>query len=793
MPTYRQTISYYEDGYGIVKKDYIVSDTYDGLFTDDYLSVDILTVSKVKMQREKSLGQLAQNEADFSIDESTFNSDDEVEIIPGKTQRQIDKDLLNLCIQSEKGSHAYVGIFINASASPVFSEAIFLGVVNPKEEWDDRKWNGTEFGTLPSPVRKYDFNCEPQQEATFEEESLSEAIDSTTLQLDVFDGEGHYKTENYESRVGNLLNLNTALHKIKDSYANLLNLNGHGAWTFTFTTAEVDGEFTPVRWTNQLAEDIIGHFVRGELQENGVFQKKITQAWGMYSDDPRQMYLVHSNPSYTGDDVFFINAANIIKQPNTTDDRQEYDEEIAENHLWQNIEKVDDSFTNLLYAIATELGMYVKFNFVNQREIEIQFQSKNSISQGQKVWIRDVEKASGERYQVEKREESRKSRGLNGYLMAEGYDEVDNSLNPHFAKESEKKKERSEGFVNLLGIGATLWTINNDKLKAWGGVNRIIAVDQQYNSSELLAPAIPMNTFLSDSAGNKLDTYAGLLGNAVPYNSQSLCKNLFMKVNKRIDEDYSPNTYYTHIGLFGVKRDGIERQYTELRDYTNSFNEEDLVKYGNKYKLTIPYLMSASTSSNGSNPSIFNLKVDNLIDIGALEYVIDTVEIDLEKHSVDLELSTTGRFSTSSIVFTGKTKNNSVQSSEDSGSSGAVIENHVMNTSIKAGEFVSRVTSTNYERALPTSDHYGRIIGVAINDAEIGETVSVQTSGVVNISWLSGSVNDAVYLRNVSAVQNLSTSPLTEKNNEEDLYAEVGRIVNTNKMEINIKEHFVLT
>jgi hypothetical protein len=134
-----------------------------------------------------------------------------------------------------------------------------------------------------------------------------------------------------------------------------------------------------------------------------------------------------------------------------------------------------------------------------------------------------------------------------------------------------------------------------------------------------------------------------------------------------------------------------------------------------------------------------------------------------------------------------------VQGAEDE-STGTEVEKGLTlrNSGIKAGELVSLLSATEVERSEPKEAHYGRLYGFALHDADEDGTLNVQRSGKLVISWLSGSVNDRVYLRKVSAVQNLSTTPLASKTVDEDLFAQVGKLVDTNTIEINIGEHFIL-
>lgn len=807
MATYRQDENHYEDGYGNVKISFIFSDTWDGLFSSTSYAINIIEPDKLKFKREQKIGQLALDEFKFKVSEAILSYDDKTVIDAPKTQLDIEQEFLNLCLTSDKGGLFYVGVFINSGTIPVIAESIYVGAVNPKHSFDDLAWFGDEYETTPTPVREYSFDSLPSEEAVFDEKKLSEivaAIDSTWENTFVFNARGFYKELSLETRIPRLVHLHELLDKLASTYKALLLAAGYGTWNFTFKNSKIDGKFSPVRWRKAFNDRLYGHLVGGEMIIGGSSSTRTTDIWNqvkIHDDESRELYACASYIANSDYNAPYVPYCVVKPATNAADDRNEYNITAAEDYQWQNIDRVGDSFTGLLYSLATDLGMSLNFEFTDQKSVRIEFVSKAAKKGNSKIYLRDVNKASGELYAAEKRDENKKLRGSVSYLIAEPNENnykhslVVNQLDPHVASDSyplSEKGVRDTGSKNVVSIGATVWATYGELKWKPREINTILPKTNGDTGITLKTALTPYYMYMSDASGNK---YAidKVIGNSVPYNSVSFSNQLYMKVDKRVGETNCPDTYFTQIGRLEIKEEGVDKYYYSLADYVNGTNTKDQEKYGTKYKLDIPYLMCASTSPAGTSPSIFNLGIDKIIEIDGLDFIIDDYEIDLQKRSIKLELSAAGRFDYGAAV-----------GREDTGISGLTVPTEVdetpeiisgltlRNSSIKDGELVSRVSATEVERSAPLESHYGRLLGIARHDANQDTPLTVQATGDVPISWLSGSVNDAVFVKKVSATQNLSTTPITTKTVDEDLYAEVGRIVGTNIMRIGIKEHFVI-
>lgn len=814
MATYRQDDIEYEDGYGNLKISYLFSDTWDGLFTDESYIINVVEPDKLKFKREQKIGQLALDEFKFKVNEAAFSKDDSTLVDDPKTQLDIEKDFLSLCLSSVKGALTYVGVFINSGITPSISESIYVGAINSDTSFDDIVWPGDgQFGVTPTPIREYTFDCLPSEEAVLNESSLTEivdAIDPSWESTFVFDGAGFYKEGVIETRIPRIVHLHELLNKLASTYEDLLLANGYGTWSFTFKNSKIDGKFSPVRWGKPFSDVLYSPFVGGLINLTSLPVDGNGDTTKIYDDEARELYACASfiaDSDYNGPYVpYCVVKPNI----NDTNDRNEYNESAAKEYQWQKIDRVDDSFTGLLYSLATDLGMSLKFEFIAQKSIRIEFVSKSTKANNSKIYIKDVIKASGEINEVEKRADEKRLRGSISYLIAEplgnSFSTVINGLSPHTFEDGyplNEKGLRDGGVKNLVSIGIACWEVKDKLVAVNNNTNSLLHKGTGagfYLGGNVFSARIPYYLHLSNSSGGKyilnpitVDKQA-YYGDAVPYNSVSFSNQLFMKVDKRVGETLCPDTYYTQIGRLEIKRSGVDKYYYSLADYVNGINTEDVQEFGTKYKLDIPYLMCASTSPSGSAPSLFNLGIDKIIEIDGLDFIIDDYEIDLQKRSVKLELSAVGRFDYEAATGREDTPPSgliaplSPDSEEGNVSTGLTL----INSSIEEGEFVSRVSETEVERTSPLEAHYGRLFGVAKFAAAEDTTIDVQTSGDVEISWLSGSVNDAVFVKKVSATQNLSTTPITTKTVDEDLYAEVGRIVGTNIMRIGIKEHFII-
>lgn len=802
MATYRQDETQYEDGFGDLTISYVFSDDWDGLFSSESIAIDIVVPSKIKFKREAKIGALALDNFDFSISEAAFSYDDTTVVSTPKTQLDIEKEFLSLCTGSSVGSLFFVGVFINTGETPDINKSLYIGAVDKEFSWEDILWNGNQFGSSPAPLRKYDFTCTPGQESVFDEIPLQEIIDEideTWEDTYVFNGRGFYKKGSLECRIPRLVHSKELFLKLAETYESLLSANGYGTWTIEYSTAKMNGRYSPMRWGRGYIEHIAGPFISGIVKDkdNNIVNADQTKLSKIYDDEAIEMYIASSTFVTNESKVFpYIPYCVVKPNINDTNDRNEYNESAADKFLWQNIERVGDSFTNLLYAIATNLGLSVKFSFTGQRAIKIQFVNKQSIFDGEEIYIKDVTKASGENLLAEARDESKQLKGLMSYLVAEPVDEewsrVHNRVSPHTTSDGQPittTKQRDEGVDNLLSIGAAVWQVDD---RVHPG-----ASPGYYIPNSLLFPyvygwRIPYYMHLSNTSGGKeIDGKA--MGDSIIYNSVSFSNQMFMRLDKRVGETDCPDEYFAPIARLEVERDGEDKYFYSLADYVNGINKEDKEKFATKYKLEIPYLMCASTSNTGSSPSVLNLGIDKIITLDGKKFVIDSYEIDLQKRNVKLEMSAAGRFEFGDAAGRIDDKGSGTTQTGGGDDNADIVSGiTIVNSDIKKGEFVSLVTATTVERSLPKESHYGRLFGVALADTDEDDEVLVQTGGEVTIDWLSGSVGGGVFLRDVSAVQNLSNTSLASFSVSEDLYAQVGRFIDTDRIEIDIKEHFVL-
>lgn len=812
MATYRQDETTYEDGYGELKISYVFSDDWDGLFSPTYYSINVIKPDKVKYKQEQKIGQLASNDFKFTISEAEFSYDDNTIIDAPKTQLDIEQEFLSLCTSSVKNNLFYVGIFVNAGTTPSISESIYIGAIDSKLSFDDLHWADDEFGVSPTPLRSFSFECTPGEEAVIDEISLQAIIDNISASFEstyVFNANGFYKESIFETRIPKLVHFNELLKELARSLIELWDTAGYGTWTITYQTSKIDGKVTPIRWGLPLGDKVYGPIVNGSLfyPSTGFYNGNGEPTWTLYDDEVQDLYIV-STSAVTDEPHKFAYIPYCVIKPNAnaTHDRLEYNETAAKELLWQKNERVKDSFTNLLYSIATDLGMFLEIKLTGPKAISISFLSKSQIASNSKIYIKDVSKASGEIAETEKRDDSRRLQGSVSYMIAEPYydkkiftttepsSQVLINLNPMTPKDGyplNTKGLRDTGVKNLLSIGILFWTID-DPVPYNSSDNSMIAkAGSGITSDTKMYMRFPYNLYLTDTSGDK-EINGHFIGDAACYNSASFSNQMYLRVDKRVGETKAPTEYWTPIGRLDVKRGSEDNYYYSLADFVNQINQADLEQYSTKYKLDVPYLMCASTSSLGTAPSIMNLAIGKIITIDGLDYILDSYEIDLSKMSVSLELTGSGRYNFGTAALLTESKEYGIQVGETESTDATTLTGLTLVTAnVSQGELVSLVSADSVEPTEPLEAHYGRILGVATHDAVVGETVNVQISGKIVISWLTGSVNDAVFARVVSATENMSTTPLTVKTVSEDYYIEVGKLVDTNTLQINIKEGFI--
>lgn len=802
MATYRQTKTVYESDYGDVTVDIILADTYDNIFTDEYYTIDIIDFKDVDKKLENAIGQLSTDEATFEIDESTFKMNNDTTIVAdSKTQLDIDNEALELCTTSTSTAFNYIAIFVNTDATPSFDDALFIGAIDFDYDEEYLTWTGDDYTTTRSPLKKYKFKTTPVQESLFDAISLQTVIDAAKTEILTYNHNAQpngYNDGNWDSVTLNTIQFDRLLKILTDEYVTQLDSAGYGTFTITYADCTLDGTMHPIRYKKPLADNIYGHIIYFDLAARQyTLENSPDDAYDVYGDEGVTVKLIKTSGVASVHERLIIPTSVVLTAadlPNVGSIRTEVLTETAEKSRWQENTRVADSFTNLLYALATDFGLALEFVFTSQTEIEIRFIPKSETTQSQ-LYIKNAEKASSKKFQLEQREEEELPKGVVSHLAKEHkvLEVIGNTASPtHVTTPAKEYAEGKNTPKSLVAIGNAVWKFNNQSHKS--NLSPDLTSNGFMPKSTLGDPyleihglTIPYNTVL-----RYIPT--GAYSNTVAWNSTSFSQALYLDVAKRSGETYAPATYVTPIGMYRVKQDGTDTDYLTLDEYRRSVNNFDLRTYGRELNLTVPYLMAFSNASNGAGADIKNLTIGRKIVLDTVEYVVTGFKINIQDWKVDIKLENTGRFNfeTSSLTSDYAGKGNSVQSTSNSDDEAIEERTYTASGAITAGQLVSLKTATTVEKAVCVNTHYNRVIGVALNDATDTEGVNVQVSGKVEISTLSGSVNDAVFLRDVSGTVNTSTTQLTAVTGSEDYYLEVGRIVDTNIMQINIKEGFVI-
>jgi len=801
MATYRQTITRYEDGYGDVTVDIVLANSYDNIFTDEYYTIDIIDFKDIDKQNENAIGQLSTDKASFEINEATFKMNDNSTIVAdGKTQLEIDIEALDYCLNSVKPNYKYIGVFVNTSETPDFEDAIFIGGVEFDYEEEHLFWNGDDYDDERNPLKSYKFSATPIQEALFDAVSLQSAIDLKSVELKVAANSlpAGYEDGDFSTKIPFLITFDKLIKTITTGYEQALSNHGFGNFNISYSDCTLDGKFHPTRFNKPLADSVIG-FIVSYSGYDGLFDADADgyeNYMDVYGDDGRTVKLTGGSDVPALDGIY-VSLTNIfpVEELDDKDYREEVLKETASKFLWQDNSRVNDSFTNLLYSIATDLGLALTFDFVTQSDIVVNFIPKSEVESTQ-LYIKNAEKATSKRFTIQERDENKLPKGITSHLSLEGENEIiDNEATPtHTTTPSKRFSEEGSTNKSLMGITAPLWRTTT---KVYNSVNE----HNQYplKSNKFVQQTVPS---VSIDAINGLcipyniihyDSSESYYSNGVPWNSVSFSSSLYIYAPKRVGEQKAPTNYVTPVGMYKIKKNGTNLDFTTLEDYRKTVNALDVADYGRELSLTVPYLMAFSNASNGSGADIKNLTIGRKVVMDSVEFLVTGYKIDFDKWKVDIKLEKAGRFdyenSSDTSDFSGKLSN--IQSTESTAEGGGAYK-YTASGIIKSGQLVSLKTSNTVEVSVCSNTHYDRVIGIALNDAADTEGVSVQTSGKVEISSLGGSINDAVFLRDVSSTVNLSRTQLTDKDGTEDYYLEVGKVVGTDVMKIDFKEGFVL-
>lgn len=207
-----------------------------------------------------------------------------------------------------------------------------------------------------------------------------------------------------------------------------------------------------------------------------------------------------------------------------------------------------------------------------------------------------------------------------------------------------------------------------------------------------------------------------------------------------------------------VKIRNVNKEYYNLADYINDIHKLDEDIYTTELNLEIPQWNCFSLNSNGSNPSLFNLKVGNILTIQNyskvfneltntfdetttdINYIVTAVEMDLTSPKLKISLQNSERFafgyvdSTYNAHSAGNYLNDDTDPIDNLENKNIETASYKCAGDIKKGDAVF-VYQSNNEYVIETaqSSYFDNktVIGIALEGGSTDDYIKIATGGTI--------------------------------------------------------------
>ncbi len=801
MAKYKQILNYdNEDSFGSNSIEFIISDDLTNLVDDSEAGiVDIFNFQKLKVAFQNEQGGLVQDECDFiSADFLVKNA--------------TEQSALDL-VKSSDSTTIYCAIVINKDTAIEASDVYFSGIVESKYSVEGDKWDRDEYDTTANISKAYKFSIVPMTEFLFDTIKLEDAInniDSTWIAANVENKKAWREMSKTVSSTDykinayccDLVNLNKLLRKTTDEALSILNTNLATSFSVNYNVVKLPGKYAPARWVvnpNKYWIDApLNNYNpndRVRTRENWKWHNAVLYHNFDNTNDYKDYYI---NPDETGDpsdiETIFIDFKYFKDMSNDN----EYSKTNADSFR---IGSNNETFTDLLYSIAANFNMLVLYDInIIDEVINVTFVDNNVTENQSLIYFKDADAykndiqldadANKTPAYSESFYESGKTFGLTGYSNSgtlyglEKNGVVMPYKEPIVGGDRVNKPENDSksGFRILFSISPTLAVLrpsDNDlddyiKIQRHSQLLKLAGIPYRDLS-------IPHNIVTKRQIDS--DAEVDLVG--WEFKTRSLHTAMYVKVNAL--EEYEPDSYFTPIRAISVGIDGIDYNYDKLEAFINATRTRLFNFINEDLELNIPYWNAFSNSSDGSNPSLNNLKLGKHIQINDNVYVIISYEVDFNKPNINLKLRKKSYFTDVKDPVTIKTGDellNSNLTSLDDSSKKYIEGPAIKFSALYYNEDGDLESITNKEQI----DKY---YGLSLEIVADGNASIVSSPGLHYIPELPYSVGTKLYLRITGDHINFSTVPVLSKFHSTDcIYMKLAEVVATNILKLQDKDYF---
>ena len=462
-----------------------------------------------------------------------------------------------------------------------------------------------------------------------------------------------------------------------------------------------------------------------------------------------------------------------------------------EQILWSENSKVK-TFTDFLYFMATNFGVFVEMSFTSSTEITIKFVGRQDFLSGN-VYIKDFIDSKGKMAPNET-EKSESYYGIASQFAMEGKDLMWQKLSGdkhallctdrrgrplQFMESARYTNELKEGIELLCTLAPTIFLTSS------------------YYNYDYFNLCIPYNMRMYVDSVLSSTQYLN-------YNSYNTHNAIYMKVEPYGSEGGEPTSaYWTNAGIWNVQG----KDYEKMADYLNELHILEDAYYESELSLECNHLNNFSASSLGTNPHWKNLTLGSKFPYDSLEYIVTKIVFHEKDKETSITLQNSERFTfadassysavTPSRIDILKPNSNDV---EIKTCDGTIIKNNIVTINddgtIKDGISYSKNLRKLYGMALELGVDTEELAITIVN----GEHYSEDWSTIEGITGTTGTVGQKIYLRKTDAIGvaagNLSIYPILQKTGDypfiEDLNACIGHFVTESVIKLNFDEQWAI-
>jgi hypothetical protein len=719
--TYKFTsVIKHEDGFGRTEDIFVVSDTYVGLSdlaTATEVPNDLVDWDNTKHDLEAKSGEFVQDEISFTIDET-------------RAKETLDWDVVAFILAAQDNSvKRFCARVINPAAlNPVpEGDFEFRGRIVSDMSGEDIDWSDVQYGSNINPLRVWDCTAAAfdagylidKELATENEESpgLFELIDTAWQDANIKDWVAYFDYDqpfDY-SRVaawGKLVPLGTLLNK-------LLALASSDGVTMTFDSTMTPYRVAPARfrpWSSNA--DSLSNTV-GEVKTRYVNYVHPTNGriW----------------PYEILDDLDPLNNDNYQLRAGG-DGTQAGDILISSTMIFPSPEEKDISYRRfkslreMLYEIASDLGMYVSWIYDSASAIRCKFVGRDSLVTND-VYLRDTTKASINIRSVERQGQKERYVGVGTKWTREGGYTVYNYDGYGF-------RPSSPTLDGLPGKGRlTAMTISPTVCLLQGRGKDIINSGELYSFS-----LIPHGLRFRKRVGGVLEM-DNAFHDAFPEYNRAVAHSGMFVMCPRHANDFSIGIATGTLLPQPVARiianvDGDDIAFDAISDFKNWLYGLDEGAYDNEYTITVPGLNQFKFAPTDVNATWKAATLAARLTLDGIEWVV--LGVQRNRYDTELRVHTAQRYDRFAIA-NGNVPMNSILA-KTAPAALSDIERPTIFKGARAGETIASGQAVAIDEdgnavvAKAIAAHVGRVIGIATQDAFENDIFDVQTSGRIKVA-----------------------------------------------------------